>query len=272
MRARSGRALPAADGKDVSRGSASSRPRHPYLVTLGTKDLASAGARLELRPQPRPSPGSAGRGADWDALEPRGLYARTVRGPFLYAAALALVALALPLALAIALVNALVHRSARAVLFTQRRVGRRGRIFVLYKFRSMREPRAGLDDRARVTRFGRLLRNTHLDELPQLWNVLRGEMALIGPRPEQVATERWAAEHLPGFSERLVLAPGITGLAQITQGYAQDGDEPAYARKLELNRRYFAELSFGLDCAILARTALWMLRGRGWRRPPTGAG
>jgi lipopolysaccharide/colanic/teichoic acid biosynthesis glycosyltransferase len=121
-------------------------------------------------------------------------------------------------------------------------------------------------DAARVTRFGRFLRNTHLDELPQLWNVLRGDMSLIGPRPEMLATERWAAERCPGFVERLCLKPGLTGFAQITQGYTDLGDESAYRAKLALNRRYRAELSLTTDCAILGRTVAWMLRARGWRR------
>jgi lipopolysaccharide/colanic/teichoic acid biosynthesis glycosyltransferase len=118
----------------------------------------------------------------------------------------------------------------RRVLFAQTRVGWRGRLFVLYKFRTMVDGPG--DDRARVTRFGRLLRNTHLDELPQLWNVLRGEMCLVGPRPEMLATERWAAERCPEFVERLVLPPGSPGCAQITQGYTDEGDEAAYREKV----------------------------------------
>jgi lipopolysaccharide/colanic/teichoic acid biosynthesis glycosyltransferase len=192
-----------------------------------------------------------------------------VRDPFLWALACLCLPAALALALPIALVNAVLHGSVARVLFAQPRVGRRGRVFVLYKFRTMRDG-AG-QDRERVTRFGRFLRNTHLDELPQLWNVLRGEMALIGPRPEMVSTELWAARRCPGFSERLALRPGITGLAQITQGYAQDGDLVAYRAKLELNRRYGATLSFAGDCRILLGTLVWMLRGRGWRASPASA-
>ena len=200
---------------------------------------------------------------EWERLVPPSLYARTLRTPLLFLATLPLVPLALLCLLPIACVNLWIHRSPRRVFFTQLRVGWRGRIFVLYKFRTMRD-RPG-DDRARVTRFGRFLRNTHLDELPQLWNVLRGDMCLIGPRPEMIPTERWATRHVPGFSERLCLRPGLTGYAQITQGYTDDRDERAYREKLVLNRRYREELSLGLDCAILLRTAFWMLRGRGWR-------
>ena len=200
----------------------------------------------------------------WEALEPTGIYARHVRGPFLFGFTLALLPVALLLALPVALVNAWVQGSVRRILFLQARVGHRGRIFTLWKFRTMRDGPG--NDQARVTRFGRFLRNTHLDELPQLVNVLRGDMSLIGPRPEMLATERWAAQHCPGFVERLCLKPGLTGQAQITQGYTDSGDEAAYEAKRALNRRYRSELSFLTDCAILARTVLWVLRARGWRK------
>jgi lipopolysaccharide/colanic/teichoic acid biosynthesis glycosyltransferase len=233
------------------------------LETLSLRDFSVA-----------PAPGPRARDArvvqawrrspgEWERLVPSGHYARALRAPFLLLATLPLVPLALFLAVPIACVNLWIHGSPRRVFFAQLRVGWRGRVFVLYKFRTMLD-RPG-DDRARVTRFGRFLRNTHLDELPQLWNVLRGDMCLIGPRPEMIPTERWAARHLPGFSERLALKPGLTGYAQVTQGYTDDGDERAYREKLALNRRYRDGLSFALDCAILARTAVWMLRGRGWR-------
>ncbi len=236
------------------------------------QDRSSAPAgTLELQPRPRPAVAAPRGGrpdaawarsaADWELLRPRALYPACLRGPFLWTVSCLLAPAALALALPIALVNACVQRGLRRAFFTQERVGLRGRVFLLVKFRTMHETGSG----PRAGRFGRFLRNTHLDELPQFWNVLRGEMSLIGPRPEMVATERWAAARITGFSERLVLRPGLTGLAQITQGYARDGDERAYERKLELNRRYLATVSFGLDCSILVRTALWMLRGRGWR-------
>ena len=218
---------------------------------------ASRGAGPRAQPWERPH-------AEWERLAPRGLYARALREPFLLLATVLLVPVAAVLALPIALVNAWVYRSVRRVLFAQRRVGWRGRVFTLYKFRTMLDLPG--DDHTRVTRFGRFLRNTHLDELPQLWNVLAGDMSLIGPRPEMVATERWAARHCPGFSERLVLKPGLTGHAQVTQGYTDGGDLAAYRAKLELNRCYRRALGLRLDCAILVRTVWWMLRGRGWNR------
>lgn len=205
----------------------------------------------------------------WAALEPRGAYMRLGR-PLLRLTLLGVcLPVALVLALPIALVNALHFGGPRGVLFRQQRVGRHGCIFWILKFRTMRGSdgerdtwRAG-DDHARVTRFGCFLRNTHLDELPQLVNILRGEMDFIGPRPEMVAIDEWARTRIPRFHERYAVRPGLTGLAQVTQGYAPR-EEHAYRRKLALDRCSLACASLAHDLDILARTALWMLRGRGW--------
>ena len=222
------------------------------------------------RPAAPPSARAAPLKTDWQTLAPRGFYAR--RGQRLLSLACVLAALpaALCLALPIALVNLLCFGDPRRVLFAQARVGHRGRVFRILKFRTMREPRrssfdswsAG-EDRARVTRFGRFLRNTHLDELPQLVNVLRGEMSLVGPRPEMVEIDAWAREHVPGFERRLALLPGLTGRAQVTQGYAGRHVE-AYARKLAADEEYRVRFSPAEDVRILAATAVWVLSGRGW--------
>lgn len=181
----------------------------------------------------------------------------------------ALLPLALAAALPIALVNLGTFRDPRKVLFVQPRIGQGGRTFRLMKFRTMRdvaesdfESWSG-DPSARVTRFGRLLRNTHLDELPQLVNVLRGDMRLIGPRPEMVEVDAWARGAVRGFERRLALKPGLTGLAQVTQGYTPRAPE-AYRRKLALDRLYARRASLRLDLAIVARTVAWMACGRGW--------
>jgi lipopolysaccharide/colanic/teichoic acid biosynthesis glycosyltransferase len=207
---------------------------------------------------------------DWERLAPRGAWAEIGR-PLLDEALLALVILpALAIGLGVALANAISHRSFRRVFFVQERVGYRGRIFRLVKFRTMKEATRGEfaswseGDRARVTRFGRFLRSSHLDELPQLINVLRGEMSFIGPRPEMIEVEEWANANVPGFVERMAIKPGITGLAQVTQGYTPR-DVQAYCAKLELNRAYLRRLSCTTDLAVLAATFCWMLRGRGWR-------
>jgi lipopolysaccharide/colanic/teichoic acid biosynthesis glycosyltransferase len=93
--------------------------------------------------------------------------------------------------------------------------------------------------------------------------VLRGEMSFIGPRPEMLEVEQWASEHVPNFVQRLAIKPGITGLAQVTQGYT-GRDVGAYAKKLAINLAYIERMSLRFDLEILARTGLWMLRGKGW--------
>jgi lipopolysaccharide/colanic/teichoic acid biosynthesis glycosyltransferase len=216
-----------------------------------------------------------GRSAtDWEALAPRGGYARFGQPLLNGLLVLCLLPPALVLGLAIALVNACIFRDVRKILFLQDRVGHRGRILRMAKFRTMQEvPDAfgawKTGDTLRVTAFGRLLRNTHLDELPQLLNILRGEMNLIGPRPEMVEIELWAQSVVPGFHTRLAVKPGITGLAQVTQGYTRH-DPEAYAQKLLLNDAYRRNLSLRLDLAILWRTVAWILTGRGrsWAKGP----
>ncbi len=222
---------------------------------------------------------------DWDALEPHGVYARIGRPVFLGALLLAGLPFALALAALVAPINACVFGSFRRVFFLQPRVGHRGHVFQIWKFRTMREAQRGAhdswstgEDVLRVTRFGRFLRSSHLDELPQVWNVLSGDMALIGPRPEMIEIEQWASVHVPGFEERLVLRPGLTGLAQITQGYTQN-DAAAYAEKLRINREYLRTLSFLGDVRVVLRTIAWMVCGRGWtsfrgrrRAPSVGRG
>lgn len=224
-------------------------------------------AHFPARPPARVARSSA---PDWSSLAPAGAYGRTGRRLF----NAAMVALLLPPALCVgsvvALVNACAFRSLRKVFFVQPRAGLHGRPFRLYKFRTMSEPRAsaheswkGGEDVQRVTRLGRFLRSTHLDELPQLVNVLRGDMMLIGPRPEMIEVEAWAGEHVPGFSHRLAIKPGLTGLAQITQGYT-GADVKAYEEKLAINLDYLRRCSLALDVQIVVRTVVWMLRGRGW--------
>jgi len=210
-------------------------------------------------------------------MTPSGLYPRL--GKRLLNGVLLFVCLPLAslLALPIALVNWIIFGDVRRILYSQPRVGSRGRTFSIYKFRTMREaPAEAFDswkdggDRLRVTGFGRFLRNTHLDELPQLINVLRGEMDFIGPRPEMVEIDAWACQRIADFPERSALLPGITGYAQITHGYA-GMDALAYRRKLVADLYYRDHLSLRLDLEILFRTAVWMLRGRGWRHTAKSA-
>ncbi len=232
-------------------------PRSPARLRSGAR---SGSRRVQARARPVEP--------DWSALEPRSGYARLGR-PLLR---LVLFALVLPgvlaLGLPIALWNAL-EFGPRRIFFRQQRVGRHGRPFRIVKFRTMHGDDGECDalradeDGTRVTRVGRQLRCTHLDELPQLWNILWGEMDFIGPRPEMTAIDAWARAHIPRFAERYAVRPGITGLAQVTQGYAPC-ELGAYRRKLQLDRMSLACGSFALDLEILARTLLWVARARGW--------
>jgi lipopolysaccharide/colanic/teichoic acid biosynthesis glycosyltransferase len=154
----------------------------------------------------------------------------------------------------IAAVSVVIRRTmGPPVIFRQQRPGLGGRIFTLYKFRTMR---AGPGtDAERLTDVGRFVRSTSLDELPQLWNVLKGDMSLVGPRP-------LLPQYLDRYSERQArrhqVRPGITGLAQVSGRNALSWED-----RLELDVRYVERLSLLLDAEILARTALSVLRREG---------
>jgi sugar transferase EpsL len=143
------------------------------------------------------------------------------------------------------------------VLFRQWRAGRDGRPFRLVKFRTMR-PGPG-PDAERLTPFGRWLRRTSLDELPELWNVIRGEMSLVGPRPLLVP---YVERYTPRQARRLEVRPGLTGWAQVNGRNLLSWEE-----RLELDVWYVDHWSFGLDMRILARTIGRTLSGRGVRHP-----
>jgi exopolysaccharide biosynthesis polyprenyl glycosylphosphotransferase len=144
----------------------------------------------------------------------------------------------------------------RPVLYVQERLGRDGQVFRMWKFRTMvrdaeREtgPTLAASDDPRSTALGRLLRAYRLDELPQLWNVLRGEMSLVGPRPERPDLHRAIAADVPGFEHRLQVAPGLTGLAQINGRY-----DTLPAEKLKHDLAYSVRSSPLADLRILLRT------------------
>ncbi len=153
------------------------------------------------------------------------------------------------------------------VFYSQTRVTRGGRTFTLYKFRTMRmgapPPRGTLSTKAddpRVYPLGRLLRRYHLDEFPQLWNVLRGDMSLVGPRAEYVETLDTAKRHYPAFVYRELVPAGITGWAQIHQGHVDQIED--YRVKLEYDLYYVLNYSLRLDLEVLFWTALMFLRIR----------
>jgi lipopolysaccharide/colanic/teichoic acid biosynthesis glycosyltransferase len=150
-------------------------------------------------------------------------------------------------------------RLGRPVLFRQARPGLEGRLFTLFKFRTMREERSDegtlLSDAERLTRFGRALRATSLDELPELVNVLRGDMSLVGPRPLLVEyLEHYDAEQ----ARRHLVRPGLTGLAQVRGRNASTWED-----RLAADVEYVDTWSLGLDLRILVRTVASVLRREG---------
>jgi len=148
-------------------------------------------------------------------------------------------------------------------IYSQVRVGRGGRQFFIYKLRTMRhncEAQTGptwcVERDPRITKIGRFLRKTHLDELPQLWNVLRGDMSLVGPRPERPEIIEELERHLEGYRGRLAVKPGVTGLAQIQR--PSDTDLRSVREKLVLDLCYVERYGAFFDLRLLAGTALYL--------------
>ena len=156
------------------------------------------------------------------------------------------------------------------IVFRQRRVGQGGGLFTLYKFRSMRRPpnteegyKPLQENDTRFTRVGRWLRRTRLDELPQLYNILRGDMYFVGPRPFAREEELELAEQIPFYRQRWIVKPGATGWAQVHRGYCASLNDNS--EKLAYDLFYIKNMSFGLDLLILLQTTKILLLGRGAR-------
>lgn len=242
--------------------------------------------RASLSASPQPAPRSLlweGEGHDWSGnrrgktrrvqrsvgRRTRGVtgshpfYVRAKRFGDVVAASVLLV-LSSPL---IVLLAALVRLTSRGPAFySQVRVGRDGQLYKMYKLRSMVQDAeratgaqwsSGLGD-PRVTRLGRFLRGTHLDELPQLWNVVRGDMALVGPRPERPEFVEQLDREIPDYRGRLQVRPGITGLAQVW--LPADSSTDTVRRKLKYDLQYLRQLSPLLDVKLLSCTALYLMR------------
>ena len=182
---------------------------------------------------------------------------------------LALTVAVLPLLLPILVVVAAVVRydSPGPVFFVQSRVGRRGQVFRMFKFRTMYHGAQGPSFTAssdpRITRVGGFLRQCRLDELPQLFNILRGDMSWVGPRPEALSLEKGYVRDIQHFALRGIVRPGVTGWAQINQGYAHEAD--AMRAKLEYDLYYLKHCSLWLDVVIILRTFAVVFRGTGAR-------
>ncbi len=153
------------------------------------------------------------------------------------------------------------------IFFSQTRVGQRGHLFTVYKFRTMRQDAEtsgavwATKNDPRVTPIGGFMRKTRLDEIPQLWNVLRGEMAFVGPRPERPEFVQWLSQEIPFYDLRHMIRPGITGWAQVRYQYGASLEETR--RKLEYDLYYVKHQSIGLDLLVMFETVKTILLRRG---------
>jgi lipopolysaccharide/colanic/teichoic acid biosynthesis glycosyltransferase len=198
-------------------------------------------------------------------LEGRKLYVQTKR---VFDTALVLVTSPLSLLLGAIIALAIKLDSRGPAIYRQERVGREGKPFRLYKFRTMhvdpdQAPRFALRDDNRLTRVGRVLRRFRIDELPQLWNVLKGDLSLVGPRPEQGPFVRVFSESIPFYMHRHLVRPGLTGWAQVNFGYADN--EADTVEKLSFDLYYVKHLSVWLDLEILGKSVWTVMSGFGAR-------
>lgn len=152
------------------------------------------------------------------------------------------------------------------VIYAQTRVGKGGKLFKIYKFRSMytdaeaKGARWAAGDDPRITPLGKRLRMTRLDEIPQFWNVVKGDMSLIGPRPERPVFHGEFCKRIKGWEQRLAVRPGITGLAQVTGGY-----ELLPKEKARYDIEYIETRSVAKDWSIIWSTLRTMVTGEGAR-------
>lgn len=196
-------------------------------------------------------------------LQRKRLYELSKRGFDITFSLLGLLILAIPMGILALLIMA---DSPGGAIFRQERLGLNGEPFMIYKFRSMRldaeknGPQWADEQDSRCTRLGQLLRRTRLDELPQLFNILRGDMSFVGPRPERAYFYEEFEKYIPGFSNRLMVIPGLTGYAQVHGGYSLKPEE-----KIIYDMEYIEKRSARMDVACLLKTVQIVLTGDGAR-------
>lgn len=203
---------------------------------------------------------------DLGTLQPSGIYQIIKRVIDVIA-----VLITLPITICIMLITAIAIRleSKGNVLFIQKRVGQGRKEFNLYKFRSMCQDsekdgtKFATTNDMRITKVGKFIRKTRIDELPQFFNVLKGDMSLIGPRPEQKVFVDKFIKEIPFYNYRHIVKPGISGWAQVIQGYTADVNDTKI--KLQYDLYYIKNFSIWLDILIVFKTIKTMLTGFGAR-------
>ena len=191
------------------------------------------------------------------------IYRAVKRGFDVISCSLALIVLALPMGVIALKIK---RESDGPAIFSQRRLGKDGKEFSLYKFRTMytsaevKGAQWATEGDPRVTPLGKVLRATRLDELPQFWNVVKGDMSLIGPRPERPIFSEEFARRIDGWNQRLMIRPGVSGLAQVTGGY-----ELLPKEKARYDIEYIENRSIGLDIRIIAKTLVTVFKRQGAR-------
>lgn len=173
--------------------------------------------------------------------------------------------LGLPVFLVLMVVTKLTSRG--PVFFKQERIGKGQKPFFIYKFRSMQVdaekagPQLASDDDPRITKWGKFMRKTHLDELPQFWNVLKGDMAIVGPRPERRCFIQEIKVHKPEYMQLFRLKPGITSIGQVYYGYAENVQQMCERADYDLN--YLSSMNLRTDLGIIMQTVKVMAQGKG---------
>jgi lipopolysaccharide/colanic/teichoic acid biosynthesis glycosyltransferase len=178
---------------------------------------------------------------------------------------LAVLVLGAPLFILLALITKLTSKG--PVFYKQERVGINGKPFYIYKYRSMKVdaekdgPQLSKDNDPRITKWGQIMRKTRLDELPQFWNVLKGDMSVVGPRPERQHFIQQIVEKAPGYQLLLSIKPGITSIGQVYYGYAENVDQ--MCQRMLFDLRYLNEVNIQTDINIILQTVKVMFQGKG---------
>ncbi|WP_339757419.1 sugar transferase [Algoriphagus aquimarinus] len=171
----------------------------------------------------------------------------------------------LPVLIALALITKLTSQG--PVFYRQERIGRNGQPFQILKFRSMivdsevNGPQLTTDNDPRITKWGNFMRKTHLDELPQFFNVLMGDMSVVGPRPERAFFIHQIVARQPRYIQLLTLRPGITSIGQVDYGYAETVEE--MCQRVRLDLKYLTQVNLFTDLKIIASTIMTMINKKG---------